>query len=115
MEKEIRVQRVAAKVHAVERSIDDTLALAAELMIEMRGASADFNVAAQASDGAFAKLIEAMTELQSARSSVVASHKRLDKIREQLGLRTVGGLALKEFVDTSEEVRMEASVTRLHG
>lgn len=88
MEKEFRAQRVANKVHAVERSIDDTMALAAELMIEMRGATVDLKLGPQATDGAFAKLVEAMTELQAARSSVVASHKRMDRIREHLGLRT---------------------------
>ena len=116
MDKEIRAQRVAAKVHAVERSIDDTLALAAELMVEMRGACVDLELAAQASDGAFAKLVQAMTELQASRSSVVASHKRMDKIREHLGLRTTGGLVGKNIgLDSEEPVRMEATVANLRG
>jgi hypothetical protein len=116
MDKEIRVQRVAAKVHAVERSIDDTLALAAELMIEMRGAHVDLELAAQASDGAFAKLVAAMTELQAARSSVVASHRRMDKIREFVGIRTTGGLIGKNIgLDDEEPVRMEATVSGIRG
>lgn len=112
MEKDIRAQRVAAKVHAVERSIDDTLALAAELMIEMRAASADYELAAQVSDSAFAKLVDAMTELQAARTSVVASHKRMDKIREALGLRTTGYLAGKTLV-ADEESEVIAEPARL--
>jgi hypothetical protein len=116
MEKDIRVQRVAVKVHAVERSIDDTLALAAELMLEMRGACTDLNLAAQVSDGAFAKVVEAMTELQAARTAVVASHKRMDKIREALGLRTSANLMNgKQLIDDSEELVMESSVSRMHG
>lgn len=116
MDKEIRAQRVAAKVHAVERSIDDTLALAAELMVEMRGASVDLELAAQVSDSAFAKLVDAMTELQAARTSVVASHKRMDRIREALGLRTTAGLmGGKTLLDEEEPVRMEASVANLRG
>lgn len=116
MDKEIRAQRVAAKVHAVERSIDDTLVLAAELMVEMRGASADYKLAAEASDGAFAKLVQAMTELQAARSSVVGSHKRMDKLREFLGIRTTGGpMPGKGITDDQELVQVEASVARLHG
>lgn len=115
MDKDIRAQRVAVKLHAVERSIDDTLALAAELMVEMRGACADLNLAAQASDGAFAKLVEAMSELQAARTSVVASHKRMDRIREAFGLRTVAGpIGKTTGVEAEEEVRM-ASVERIHG
>lgn len=117
MEKELRVQRIATKVHAVERSIDDTLVLAAELMIEMRGASGEMNLAAQLTDSTFAKLVEAMTELQAARTSVVSTHRRLDTIREALGLRTVAGLSTaKTFVvDVEDEPKMEASVARLHG
>ena len=116
MEKELRVQRIATKVHAVERSIDDTLVLAAELMIEMRGAAGEMNLAAQLTDSTFAKLVEAMTELQAARTSVVSTHRRLDTIREGLGLRTVGGLVGKQTgAAEAEPVRAEASVARIHG
>jgi hypothetical protein len=115
MDKDIRVQRVAVKVHAVERSIDDTLALAAELMLEMRGACADLNLAAQSSDGAFAKLIEAMSALQTARTSVVASHKRMDRVREALGLRTSASVLPGKIDDESGEPVTQTSVARIHG
>jgi len=116
MEKELRVQRIATKVHAVERSIDDTLALAAELMIEMRGAAGEMNLAAELTDSTYAKLLEAMTAMQASRSSMVSTHRRLDTIREALGLRTVAGLSTgKGMIDESEAPRMEVSVTRLHG
>ena len=116
MEKELRVQRIATKVHAVESSIDDTLALAAELMIEMRGAAGEMKLAAELTDSTYAKLLEAMTTLQSARTSVVSTHRRLDTIREALGLRTVAALSTgKGMIDESEAPKMEASVTRLHG
>jgi hypothetical protein len=114
MDKDIRAQRVQAKLHAVERSIDDTMALAAELMIEMRGGAADLKIAAQVGDGALAKLVQAMTELQAARTSVVSTHKRLDKIREALGLRTVAGFDYKGIADDLDvEVRDSAPATRL--
>jgi hypothetical protein len=116
MEKELRVQRIATKVHAVERSIDDTLALAAELMIEMRGAAGEMNLAAELTDSTYAKLMEAMTTLSSARTSMVSTHRRLDTIREALGLRTVGLLSTgKGMIDEAEAPRMEANVARLHG
>ena len=114
MDKEICAQRVAVKVHAVERSIDDTLAMAAELMVEMRGANVELNLAAQVSDGAFAKLVEAMGELQAARSSVVASHKRMDKIREMAGIRTTSQI-VKLSVESHEDEASEAKVARIHG
>ena len=117
MEKELRVQRIATKVNAVERSIDDTLVLAAELMIEMRGASGEMNLAAELTDSTFAKLVEAMSTLQAARTGMVSTHRRLDTIREALGLRTVGLLSTgKGMIDESEAPRMEeASVARLRG
>ncbi len=114
MDKNIRAQRVAAKVHAVERSIDDTLVLAAELMVEMRGACVDLELAAQVSDGAFAKLVEAMGDLQAARTNVVASHKRMDKIREAVGLRTTAGIDGKISVDDPDSMTaVEAPVRRV--
>jgi len=115
MDKDIRAQRVAVKLHAVERSIDDTLALAAELMVEMRGACTDLNLAAQVSDSAFAKVVEAMSELQGARTSVVASHKRMDKIREAMGLRTTAGLDTKHLINDADDVVAEAEAARAHG
>src|ERR1700758_265147 len=100
MEKELRVQRIATKVHAVERSIDDTLVLAAELMIEMRGAAGEMNLAAEMTDS----------------TNMVSTHRRLDTIREALGLRTVAALSTgKGMIDESEAPRMEATVARLHG
>lgn len=107
MDKDIRAQRVLAKLQAVERNIDDTLVLAAELMIEMRGASADYKLSATVGDATFAKLVQAMTELQAARTSVVGTHKRLDKIREALGVRTVAGFETKTIDDADEAVHME--------
>jgi hypothetical protein len=116
MEKELRVQRIATKVNAIERSIDDTVALAAELMIEMRGATGEMNLAAELTDSTFAKLVEVMSQLQTARTSMVSTHRRLDTIREALGLRTVAGLSTgKGMIDESEAPRLEASVARIHG
>ena len=118
MEKELRVQRIATKVNAVERSIDDTLVLAAELMIEMRGASGEMNLAAELTDSTFAKLVEAMSTLQAARTGMVSTHRRLDTIREALGLRTVAGLSTGKGIieDTDATARKEeATVARLHG
>jgi hypothetical protein len=113
MDKEIRAQRLAAKVHAVERSIDDTMALAAELMIEGRAASAEWNLAAQTTDAAFAKLVEAMAQLQAARTNVVGTHKRMEKVRDALGIRTTSQMIVKMSDDSQEST--ETQVVRLHG
>jgi len=91
MEKGFHVQRVSAKIKATERSLDETLALAAELLVEMRTAQDGLELGPIITDSAFAKLTEAMTQLAQARSSMVATHKRLAKIHEVAGLRTIAG------------------------
>jgi gamma-glutamyl:cysteine ligase YbdK (ATP-grasp superfamily) len=89
MEKAFHVQRVAAKINAVERSLDDTLAQAAELLVEMKTAQQGLELGSVITDSAFAKLTEAMSELAQARSAVVATHKRLVKIYDVADLRAV--------------------------
>jgi hypothetical protein len=85
-------------------------------MIEMRGAAGEMNLAAELTDSTYAKLMEAMTTLSSARTSMVSTHRRLDTIREALGLRTVAALSTgKGMIDEAEAPRMEANVARLHG
>ncbi|MDB5444721.1 MAG: hypothetical protein JWQ97_38 [Phenylobacterium sp.] len=91
MEKGFHVQRVATKIKATERSLDETLALAAELLVEMKTAQDGLGLGPIVTDTAFAKLTDAMGELAQARSSLVATHKRLAKIHEVAGLRTVAG------------------------
>ena len=89
MEKAFHIQRVAAKIKATERSLDETLALAAELIVEMRAAQDGLELGPIITDSAFAKLTDAVGELAQARSSMVATHKRLAKIYDFAGLRTV--------------------------
>jgi hypothetical protein len=113
MEKEIRAQRLAAKIHAVERSIDDALALAAELMIEARAASTEWKLAAQTTDTTFAKIVEAMGHLQTARTSAVGAHKRMEKVRDAMGIRTTSQIVKMSIEDAEEG--SERQVTRIHG
>ncbi len=89
MEKAFHVQRVAAKIKATERSIDEAMALAAELMIEMKSAQDGLELGPIVGDSAYAKLSQAIAELAQARSSMVTTHKRLVKIFDVCGLRTV--------------------------
>ncbi len=94
MEKAFHIQRIAAKIKATERSLDEAMANAAELMVEMKSAQDGFELGSVVTDSAFAKLAEAMAELAQARSGVVATHKRLVKIYDIAGLRTVASTSI---------------------
>ena len=91
MEKAFHIQRVAAKIKATERSLDETLVLAADLLVEMRAAQDGLEIGPIITDSAFSKLAEAMTELTQARSSMVTTHRRLQKIIDVAGLQTIAG------------------------
>lgn len=94
MEKAFHVQRVAAKIKATERSIDEALAQAAELMIEMKSAQDGLELGPVVGDSAYAKLSQAIAELAQARSSIVTTHKRLVKIYDICDLRTVASTTI---------------------
>jgi hypothetical protein len=103
MEKVFHVQRVAAKIKATERSIDEAMVLAAELMIEMKSAQDGLEVGPVVGDSAYAKLSQAIAELAQARSSIVTTHKRLVKIYDICGLQTVAS----NTIPTTSYVRDE--------
>jgi len=85
------------KLLSTEASIDKALEDATSMMAEMAAAQRAVNASAVLTDPAFAKVAETIAALQTARSAIVSSHRRLDKIREVLGLRTVASIPqLKE-------------------
>src|SRR5438093_294121 len=90
MEKVFHVQRVATKIASAEKSIDEAMTMAAELLVEMKTAQNGLELSPVVTDTAFAKISEAMTLLSQARTSMVTGHKRLVKIVDVSGLRTVG-------------------------
>jgi hypothetical protein len=94
MEKAFHIQRVAAKIKATERSVDEALAQAAELMVEMKAAQDGLELGPVVGDSAYAKLSQAIAELAQARSSIVTTHKRLVKIYDICDLRTVASTTI---------------------
>ena len=73
MEKAFHVQRVAAKIKATERSIEEAMTLAADLMVEMKAAQDGLELGPIVTDSAFAKLAETMGDLAKARTELRAS------------------------------------------
>jgi hypothetical protein len=90
MERQLWVKRVGDRVKAGETKIDEAILSVMELVQEVQTAQADMSVSAIVSDPALAKLIEGLAALQTARTAIVGSHRRLDKIAGDLSLRTVG-------------------------
>jgi len=90
MDKAFHAQRVTNKIAAAEKSIDEAMALAAELLVEMKVAQDGLELSPVVTDTAFAKITEAMTQLAQARTSIVTGHKRLVKIADVAGIRTTG-------------------------
>jgi hypothetical protein len=92
MEKAFHVQRVATKIKAAELAIDEALMLAAELVVEIRSAQDGLELGPIVTEGAFAKLAESIGQLTQARSSMVGTHKRLARIRQDRLPTVAGGI-----------------------
>jgi flagellin-like hook-associated protein FlgL len=89
MEKALWGKRIADKIHAGENQIDEAIRSTMNIIAEVQSAQADMNVSAVATDPSIAKLVDALSALQQARTSLVAGHRRLEKLGETLDMRTV--------------------------
>jgi hypothetical protein len=115
MERQLWVKRIADRVKAGETKIDEAIASVMELVQEVQAAQGDMGVSPIVTDAAMMKLMQSLTALQSARTSVVGGHKRLDKIADDLGLRTTGvGFDFKYMSDESEPAQDEV-LERVNG
>ena len=104
MEKAFHVQRVSAKIAATEKSIDEAMAVAADLFIEMQAAQKGLELSAVLSDPSLAKITEAMALLAQARTSVVTSHKRMAKLNNRvLGYGTSPACPIGLLDDADED------------
>jgi hypothetical protein len=90
MERQLWAKRVGDRIKAGESKIDDAIRSVMELVQEVQTAQSDMSVSPTVTDTAMVKLMESLTALQTARTSMVSSHRRLDKIGQSLGLRTTG-------------------------
>jgi hypothetical protein len=84
MEKAFHIQRLTTKVSAAEKSIDEAMAVVADLMVEMQAAQKEFEVSRVLTDPSFAKIAEAMSLLAQSRTSVVTGHKRMAKLHDRV-------------------------------
>ena len=88
MDKAFVAQRVATKVWSAENAVDAAMTEAAELMAGIMAARQELKVSAEVTDGATAKLVEAMTALSQARTALIAMHEGLAEAKLRVGIRT---------------------------
>ena len=88
MDKAFVVQQVATKLIATERSLDNTLVEASELMADLLKARRELNLSAVFGDAAASKLVAAISALGEARTAMVDCHAELNDSRLRLGVRT---------------------------
>ena len=103
MERQLWAKRVGDRIKAGETKIDEAIRSVMELVQEVQTAQGDMSVSPTVTDSAMVKLMESLSALQTARTSMVSSHRRLDKIGRDIGLRTTGvGFDFKYMSSESE-------------
>lgn len=88
MEKAFVAQRVATKLFSTEAAVDQAMVEATELMADLLKARQDIKVSAVFADDVQVKLMEALSALSAARSSMVAVHNELAEAQLRIGVRT---------------------------
>lgn len=88
LDKAFVAQRVATKVWSAENAVDAAMTEAANLMADIMAARQDLRVSADVTDAATAKLVEAMSALSQARTSLIDMHGELATAKDRLGIRT---------------------------
>ena len=88
MDKAFVVQRVANKVWSSENAVDEALAQASALMIELTTARQELRVSAGTFDKATADLVSAIGALGQARTALVVMHEELSDVKIRIGDRT---------------------------
>ncbi len=88
MEKIFVVQKVATQLWATENAVDSAMSEASAMMADMLQARRDLGLSAVVADGAFTKLVAAISALGEARAAMVAVHGELDSTRLRIGVRT---------------------------
>jgi hypothetical protein len=115
MERQLWVKRVADRVKASETKIDEAMRSVMELAQEVQAAQADMSVSPIVTDAVMIKMTAALTALQSSRTAVVGGHKRLDKIAEDMGLRTTGTGFDFKYLSDDREVTADQSLEQAVG
>ncbi|MBS0295425.1 MAG: hypothetical protein JSR45_03875 [Proteobacteria bacterium] len=91
MTKQESAQRVADKLFATERAVDDAMIQAAQLIEAMVSGRREMELSSTVGEVAQSRAAEAIGALAEARRSVMATHAALAHLRKDLGLTTAIG------------------------
>src|SRR5579875_1882933 len=84
MERALVVQKAANKLFAAEKAIDQAMADASALMVELQAVRQELNLSAIFADGATAKVVESMSALAQARTAMVDCHNEMSEAKLRL-------------------------------
>ena len=87
MEKALVAQQVANKLFAAENSIDQAVADASLLVVELIKARKELGVSAVFGDDIIAQTTAAMSALSQARTAMVTAHRELEDAKLRVGIR----------------------------
>lgn len=105
MDKMLVAQGVANKLFATEKSIDAAIAESATLLTGLMAAREEMRLSATFGDSTSAKVVEALSLLSQARSTMVEAHKELDELKLRVGIRTKMIGALPKTTELADEDR----------
>jgi hypothetical protein len=88
MDKMIVAQGVANKLFSTEKAVDAAIAEAATLLTGLMDAREELRLSATVGATTSAKIVEAMSLLSQARTSMVEAHHELDSLKLRVGIRT---------------------------
>jgi hypothetical protein len=104
MDKTMVAQGVANKLFSTEKSIDAAIAESAALLTGLMAAREELRLSATVGDATSAKIVEAMSLLAQARSTMVQAHHELDQLKVRVGIRTkLIGVIGKDSALTDED------------
>ncbi len=81
-------QGVANRLFATEAAIDAAMVEASQLMSTILTSQGELRMAACVTDGAVARIAEAVSTLATARQQVIAGHGELAEVKLRLGIRS---------------------------
>jgi len=84
MDKAFVAKRVVAKLHSTEKTIDSALLEVSELVAELINARREVGLSTTVGDKELASAAEALAALNTARASLVKTHKGLGRIATAL-------------------------------
>jgi hypothetical protein len=104
-------QQVATQLFEAEAAIDAAIAATAKLTALMPEARANASISAVVGQEAMLQASQTLAALVAARQDIVNTHKALDEVKTDLGLRTMamGGAVYKGSATPHLEVVAEAA------